>query len=159
MAFFRDEQQSDWLNQINNVNTIENNIDYFFTQRKVTEIEEIIDEKTLDRVKQKVTHIYNFLAINFPISYFKHYNTLEIDIEIWGDNLFNFKGTISKQEGELPHLMVKLKEDKFIFVKLIFRDNDKLNKTFISFIPVNKRYQKNQKSLDQNQQMSETEDS
>jgi hypothetical protein len=156
MAFLRDEQTSEWLNQINNVNTIENNIDYFFTQRKVTDIEEVIDEKTLARVKQKVTHIYNFLAINFPLSYFKHYNTLEIDIEIWGDNLFNFKGTITKQDGELPHLMVKLKEDKFIFVKLIFRDNDKLNKTFISFIPVNKRYQKNQKTLDA--QASETED-
>jgi hypothetical protein len=156
MAFLRDEQTSEWLNQINNVNTIENNIDYFFTQRKVTDIEEVIDEKTLARVKQKVTHIYNFLAINFPLSYFKHYNTLEIDIEIWGDNLFNFKGTSTKQDGELPHLMVKLKEDKFIFVKLIFRDNDKLNKTFISFIPVNKRYQKNQKTLDA--QASETED-
>ena len=156
MAYLRDEQTSEWLNQINNVNTIENNIDYFFTQRKVTDVEEIIDEKTLARVKQKDTHIYNLLSINFPISYFKHYNTLEIDIEIWGDNLFNFKGTITKQEGELPHLMVKLKEDKFIFVKLIFRDNDKLNKTFISFIPVNKRYQKNQKTLDT--QASETED-
>ena len=40
--------QSEWLNQINNINSIENNIDYFFTQRKVTEIEEIIDEKTLE---------------------------------------------------------------------------------------------------------------
>ena len=46
--------QSEWLNQINNINSIENNIDYFFTQRKVTEIEEIIDEKTLERKKNKL---------------------------------------------------------------------------------------------------------
>ena len=37
--------------------------------------------------------------------------------------------------------MLKLKDDKIIFLKLIFRDNEKIIKTFISFIPVIKRYQ------------------
>ena len=37
--------------------------------------------------------------------------------------------------------MLKLKDDKTIFVKLIFKDNDKVIKTYISFIPVIKRYQ------------------
>jgi hypothetical protein len=133
--------QSEWLNQINNINSIENNIDYFFTQRKVSEVEEVIDEKTLERKKNKVCHIYNFLAINLPTNSFKTYQNLIIDIEIWGDNNYNFKGTFSKQDGEIPHIMVKLKEDKNIFVKLIFKDNDKLNKTYISFIPVTKRFQ------------------
>ena len=133
--------QSEWLNQINNINSIENNIDYFFTQRKVTEIEEIIDEKTLERKKNKVNHIYNFLAINLPTNTFKTYQNLTIDIEIWGDNNYNFKGSFIKQDGEMPHIMIKLKEDKNIFVKLIFKDNDKLNKTYISFIPVTKRFQ------------------
>ena len=141
MASLFQNEQSNWLNQINNVNSIENNIDYFFTQRKVTDIEEIIDEKTLERKKIKKNVIYNFLAINFPTSMFKHYESYYIDIEIWGDNMFNFKGTIKKNDGEFPHLMVKLKEDKIIFVKLIFKDDDKLHKTFISFIPVTKRYQ------------------
>ena len=133
--------QSEWLNQINNNNSIENNIDYFFTQRKVNEIEEVLDEKTLERKKNKVCHIYNFLAINLPINSFKTYQNLIIDIEIWGDNNYNFKGTFTKSDGEMPHIMVKLKEDKNIFIKLIFRDNDKLNKTYISFIPVTKRFQ------------------
>jgi hypothetical protein len=133
--------QSEWLNQINNINSIENNIDYFFTQRKVTEIEEIIDEKTLERKKNKVNHLYNFLAINLPTNSFKSYQNLIIDIEIWGDNNYNFKGSFVKQDGEIPHIMIKLKEDKNIFVKLIFKDNDKLNKTYISFIPVTKRFQ------------------
>jgi hypothetical protein len=141
MALFKEEQHSNWLNQVNNINSIENNIDYFFTQRKVNEMEEIIDEKTLERRKQKKIVVYNFLAINFPVNYFKHCNSLEVDIEIWGDNMFNFKGTFKKTDGEIPHLLVKLKEDKNIFVKLIFKDNDKLNKTFISFIPITKRYQ------------------
>ncbi len=133
--------QSEWLNQINNINSIENNIDYFFTQRKVTEVEEVIDEKTLERKKNKVCHIYNFLAINLPTNSFKTYQNLIIEIEIWGDNNYNFKGTFLKQDGEIPHIMIKLKEDKNIFVKLIFKDNDKLNKTYISFIPVTKRFQ------------------
>jgi len=133
--------QSEWLNQINNNNSIENNIDYFFTQRKVTEIEELIDEKTLERRKNKVCHVYNFLAINLPTNSFKGYQNLIIDIEIWGDNNYNFKGTFTKQDGEMPHIMVKLKEDKNMFIKLIFKDNDKLNKTYISFIPVTKRFQ------------------
>ena len=40
------------------------------------------------------------LAINFPTSMFKHYDSYYIDIEIWGDNMFNFKGTIKKNDGE-----------------------------------------------------------
>jgi hypothetical protein len=140
MALFKNENQSEWLNQINNSNSIENNIDYFFTQRKVTEVEEIIDEKTLERKKKKVISINNFLAINLPVNYFKHNHNLEIDIEIWGDNMFNFKGTIKKQDGEIPHLLIKLKEDKNIFIKIIFKDEEK-QKTFISFIPITKRYQ------------------
>jgi len=140
MALFKNDNQSEWLNQINNTNSIENNIDYFFTQRRVTEVEEVIDEKTLERKKKKVISINNFLAINFPVNYFKHNHHLEIDIEIWGDNMFNFKGTIKKQDGEIPHILIKLKEDKNIFIKIIFKDEEK-QKTFISFIPITKRYQ------------------
>ncbi len=149
------EPQSEWLSNISNINITENTIDYFFTQRKVNDVEEYIDEKTLERKKKKICHIYNFLAINFPVSYFKNYNSLAVDVEIWGDMMFHYKGTIIKQDGELPHMMVKLKDDKNIFVKLTFKDGDKLNKTFISFIPVNKRYQHTNES-DNVSQMSET---
>ncbi len=140
MALFKTENQSDWLNQINS-NTIDNNIDYFFTQRKVNEFVDILDEKTLERKTQKVCNTFNFLAINFPTHLFKNSHNLLIDIEIWGDNMFNFKGTINKQDGEIPHMMIKLKEDKNIFVKLIFKENEKVLKTYISFIPVTKRFQ------------------
>lgn len=132
--------QSNWLNQIND-QTIENCIDYFFTQRRITEVEDIIDDKTLERKKKKIQCIYNFLAINFPSTLFKNLQHLIIDIEIWGDEKFNFSGSITKTNGEIPHLMLKLKDDKNIFIKLIFRDNDKMIKTYISFIPVIKRYQ------------------
>ncbi len=140
MALFKSDNQSDWLNQINS-SSIDKNIDYFFTQRKVNEFVDILDEKTLERKTQKVCNIYNFLAINLPTHLFKNNHNLIIDVEIWGDNMFNFKGLINKQEGEIPHIMIKLKEDKNIFIKLIFKDNDKILKTYISFIPVTKRYQ------------------
>jgi hypothetical protein len=139
MALFKSENQSEWLNQINS--SIDNNIDYFFTQRKVSEFVETLDEKTLERKTQKVCNVYNFLAINLPTHLFKNNHNLIIDVEIWGDNMYNFKGSIKRQEGDMPHIMIKLKEDKQIFVKLIFREDDKNLKTYISFIPVTKRFQ------------------
>ena len=140
MALFKSDNQSDWLNQLNS-NIVDNNIDYFFTQRKVNEFVDVLDEKTLDRKTQKVCSIFNFLAINLPTHLFKNSHNLLIDIEIWGDNMFNFKGSINKQDGEIPHIMIKLKEDKNIFVKIIFKENAKILKTYISFIPVTKRFQ------------------
>jgi hypothetical protein len=133
---------SEWLNQLNNENTIENTIDYFFTQRKVTEYEESIDEKTLERKKKKKNCIYNFLALNIPSTQqYKHLMNLIIYVEIWGDDKFNFRGQIIKQDGDIPHLLLKLKEDKNLFVKLIFKDNEKILKTYINFIQIIKRYQ------------------
>ena len=140
MALFKLDNQSEWLTQLNST-SIDNNIDYFFTQRKVNEHIDTLDEKTLERKTQKVCNVYNFLAINFPTHLFKNNHNLVIDIEIWGDNMYNFKGTITKDEGEIPHMMIKLKEDKQIFVKLIFKEDDKILKTYISFIPVTKRFQ------------------
>jgi hypothetical protein len=139
MALFKSETQSEWLNQINS--SVDNNIDYFFTQRKVNEHIDTLDEKTLERKTQKVCNVYNFLAINFPTHLFKNNHNLTIDIEIWGDNMFNFKGIITKDEGEIPHIMIKLKEDKQMFIKLLFKEDNKILKTCISFIPVTKRFQ------------------
>ena len=70
MSLLNFEQNSNWLSQETNTHSIENNIDYFFTQRKVNELEEYIDEKTLERKKKKTCSIYNFLAINFPVNKF-----------------------------------------------------------------------------------------
>ncbi len=140
MSLYPYDNGSEWLKKLNN-ESVENTIDYFFTQRKVTEYEEIIDGKTLERKKKKNTCIYNFIAINLPACQFKTLPNLIIDIEIWGDEKFNFKGIITKQEGEIPHVMLKLKDDKTLFLKLIFKDNEKILKTFINFIPIIKRYQ------------------
>lgn len=140
MALIHPYDSSEWLNQQSG-DTIENAIDYFFTQRKITEVVEVIDEKTLERKQTKHSYLVNFLAINLPINQFKSVQNLEIDIEIWGDDKYVFKSTVLKKSDEVPHLMLKLKDDKQLFVKLIFKEKSKTLRTFINFINIIKRYQ------------------
>lgn len=132
-----------WMAQIDH-NT---NIDFFFTQRKVIEYEEYIDEKTIERKKKKKNVTYNFLALNFPNTLFQNKKNIYIDIEIWGDENYNYHGELYNKNGEIPHLLLKLNNDKQLFVKLIYKEknNDtvKILKTFKTFIPITKRYQIN----------------
>nr|QFG74291.1 MAG: hypothetical protein [Megaviridae environmental sample] len=128
---------SEWLNNKHISNNI---IDYFFTQRKVTETIEELNDK-LERIKKKVTSVYNFLAINFPVDkIIKKLNinnqNINIEIEIWGDKEYHFKGSINTLSGDIPNLLIRLKNDTQIFVKIILSDQN-----YISFIPINKRYQ------------------
>ena len=55
-------------NNILKLNNHTDDIDYFFTQRKVTEYEEIID-KNMNRKKKKKDITHNFIAINSPNFY------------------------------------------------------------------------------------------
>lgn len=131
---------SDWLSNI----THDNSIDYFFTQRKIVEYDEKMDEN-LNRKKLKKNVIINFLAITFPNNQFKNKSNIEIEIEIWGDQKYNYSGCITNQQGDYPHLLLKLDDDSELFVKLNYYENNnekKLLKTFTNFIPILKRYQK-----------------
>ncbi len=119
-----------------NDNFVNNNLDYFFTQRKIIEYEDKID-KNMNRTKSKKNITYNFLAINLPI--YSQYNK-DINIEIWGDKGYNYKGGLTKNEGTFPHLLIKLCGDTQLFVKLIYTFKNEV-KTYIHFIPINKRYQ------------------
>ena len=128
-------------------NTIEkeyHNIDYFFTQRNMKENHEYID-KNMNRKNKKVSIIYNFLAINIPI--YNEKNNFIIDIEIFGDSGYHYKGSIPSFNNIMPSLMIPLKGDKKIFVhgecKEINSDN---NKHYMCFIDVPKRFQ----SIDDN---------
>lgn len=131
------EPNTDWLNFIE----YNQDIDYFFTQRKVTEYEEYIEKKTLERKKKKINVTHNFLAINIPNNQFKNNENIHIDIEIWGDVSYKYKGELKCTTGELPHLLLKLDNDKELFIKLIYKDNIKELKTFTKFIQILKRYQ------------------
>lgn len=119
-----------------NDNFVNNNLDYFFTQRKITEYEDQID-KNMNRTKSKKNITYNFLAINLPI--YSQYNK-DINIELWGDKGYNYKGGLTKNEGTFPHLLIKLCGDTQLFVKLEINSNDE-KQNFVDFIQIPKRYQ------------------
>ena len=131
------DPSSSWLSDVAH----DNSIDYFFTQRKVIEYEEKLDEN-LNRKKIKKNVTINFLALTFPNNQFQNKSQLKIKIEIWGDVKYHYIGTLENVEGDYPHLLLQLDDDKELFVKLQYYNDDKLLKTFTTFIPIIKRYQK-----------------
>lgn len=130
------DPDSVWENNINH----ENIIDYFFTQRKITEYEEIVD-KSLERKTKKKIVTHNFLAINLPNNLLKNIKDLSVDIEIWGDKKYHYKGRLQNMNGTFPSLLVKLDTDKELFVKLFYKDENSTVKNIVKFIPILKRYQ------------------
>jgi hypothetical protein len=137
---------SEAFNCFNTVEKQYQNIDYFFTQRNMKENHEYFD-KNMNRKNKKISIIYNFLAINIPI-YEK--NNFIIDIEIFGDSGYHYKGTISSFNNIVPNMMIPLKGDKKIFIhgecKEIKESNFENNKHYMCFIDVPKRFQ----SIDEN---------
>lgn len=121
-----------------NDNLINNNLDFFFTQRKIVEYKEEID-KNMKRVKSKKNITYNFLAINLPI-FSNEEKNLDIKIEMWGDKGYNYKGGLNKLEGTFPHLLIKLLGDTQLFVKLVICNKNE-RRNFVNFIQIPKRYQ------------------
>jgi hypothetical protein len=120
------------------------NIDYFFTQRNMKENHEYID-KNMNRKNKKVSIIYNFLAINIPINNEK--NNFTIEIEIFGDSGYYYKGSISSFNNIVPNFMIPLKGDKKIFIHAEYKNNNsENNKNYMCFIDVPKRFQ----SIDDN---------
>ena len=93
-------------------------IDYFFTQRTLNEDREYID-KNMNRKTKKIKVSHNFLALNIPTmntTTTENGETIEkpmgFDIEIFGDDGYHYKGTITSYEGIIPNFMVPIKGDK-----------------------------------------------
>ena len=125
-------------------------LDYFFSQRTLTEDQEYIDSSMSRQIKKvKITH--NFLALNIPTITTICNNTQNVekpfgfDIKIYGDNGYQYEGTISSFEGIIPNFMIPVQEDKKIFVNIVYKfkdsNNNILKKEFINFIDVPKRFQ------------------
>ena len=127
-AFNSDEYNFDKVNY-------NNDIDYFFTQRKTVDYEEYIDDN-MKRQKRKVTTNYNYLAINLPNSLISTNTTL--NIEIWGDKGYQYKGQIINNQGTCPHILIRLSGDSQIFVKLNKKEE---TNNIVNFIQIPKRYQ------------------
>lgn len=126
------------------------NIDYFFTQRTLNEEHEYFD-KNMNRKIKKLKVMNNFLALNIPTiitTTNNHGETIEIplgfDIEIFGDEGYHYKGTITSYQGIVPNFMIPLKGDKKLFVNINYKftdDNKQSTKKFVNFIEVPKRFQ------------------
>ena len=126
------------------------NIDYFFTQRSLTEEHEYIDKHMVRKTKKvKVTN--NFLALNIPTiitTTNSNGQTIEkplgFDIEIFGDEGYHYKGTITSFLGIIPNFMIPIKGDKKLFVNINYKVGDSDNHTsrkYVNFIEVPKRFQ------------------
>ena len=124
--------------------------DYFFTQRTLMEDREYID-KNMNRKTKKVKVSHNFLALNIPTintTITKNGETSEkpmgFDIEIFGDDGYHYKGTITSYEGIIPNFMVPIKGDKKLFINVNYNftdsNNNLLFKKFVNFIEVPKRF-------------------
>ena len=127
------------------------NIDFFFTQRNLTEDHEFIDSNMNRKIK-KVKVVHNFLSLNIP-TIITTTNTnghtiekpLGFDIEIYGDEGYHYKGTITSYQGIIPNFMVPIKGDKKLFVNINYKFTDlnenSASKKFVNFIEVPKRFQ------------------
>ena len=126
-------------------------VDYFFTQRTLTEEQDEIT-KQMNRKINKVRITHNFLALSIPTIITTttiNGTTVEkpsgFEIEIHGDDGYHYKGIITSFQGIIPNLMVPIKGDKKLFVNILYKfvdDNDNAHtKKYVNFIEVPKRFQ------------------
>jgi hypothetical protein len=144
------------FNNFNNQNKTFDPIDYFFTQRTLKETHEYLDTN-MNRKKKKISKIYNFLALSIPKSNFNQNKNGIIEIEVYGDNGYNYKGNIKSFQGIIPNFMIPLKEDKKIFIHIQYYESDENNNKsnineYVSFIDVPKRFQENEEEIINNNQ-------
>ena len=122
-------------------------IDYFFLQRTLTEEHEYLD-KNMNRQIKKVKVVHNFLALNIPtLMNTSDANSIIFDIEIYGDEGYHYKGTITSYKGIIPNFMIPIKGDKKLFIhinhNLIDSNKTPISTNYVNFIEVPKRHQSN----------------
>jgi hypothetical protein len=135
MADFNKAFNNDFVNEEYSKS---NKIDFFFTTRRTKNTIEELNKK-LERVEKEVYEIHNFIVLNLPIDEVK--NNDNVELEIWGDRGYFYKGNITNNQGYFPLISLKLREDTQLFLKMnIIKDNMKpLN--YINFIKIPKKYQ------------------
>lgn len=124
------------FNKITSNDTKPCNIEHFFTQRKVDEVQEFISEKNMERKTRKVKKTINYVALTLP-----EVEKKDFELEVYGDLGYQYKGSINSYEGNIPHLLIPLQGDSQLFVHINIDSDNENKKKYISFIPVPKRYQ------------------
>ena len=135
MADFNKAFNNDFVNEEYSKS---NKIDFFFTTRRTKNTIEELNKK-LERVEKEVFEIHNFIVLNLPVDEVKNNDTVEL--EIWGDRGYFYRGNINNNQGFFPLISLKLREDTQLFLKMnIIKENMKpLN--YINFIKIPKKYQ------------------
>jgi hypothetical protein len=135
MADFNKAFNNDFVNEEYSKS---NKIDFFFTTRRTKNTIEELNKK-LERVEKEVFEIHNFIVLNLPVDEVKNNDTVEL--EIWGDKGYFYRGNINNNQGFFPLISLKLREDTQLFLKMnIIKENMKpLN--YINFIKIPKKYQ------------------
>lgn len=111
--------------------------DYFFTTRKTVKTKTSLD-KDLKRKTIKEEQINNYLVLDLP---FNKFNGEKINIEIWGDKGYFYRGEIKENNGDFPLFSLRLKKDSLIFVKITVTNEENIIENYINFITISKRYQ------------------
>jgi sRNA-binding regulator protein Hfq len=134
-------------------------IDYFFTQRNLKEDREFLD-KNMNRTNKQVSMIYNFLALSIPQHELKDDTTSTIEADIFGENGYHYKGQITSYKGSTPNFLIPLKDDKKLFIHLIYKESNKETefKDYVCFIEVPKRFQSVDNSTNKLRNETETTD-
>lgn len=142
MADFNKAFNNDFVNEEYSKS---NKIDFFFTTRRTKNTIEELNKK-LERVEKEVFEIHNFIVLNLPVDEVKNNDTVEL--EIWGDRGYFYRGSITNNQGFFPLISLKLREDTQLFLKMnIIKDNMKpIN--YINFIKIPKKYQLGNEDID-----------
>jgi len=130
------ELEHAYTNIFNNNKNKFRDIAHFFTQRKITESIDDVNTSTLEITKKDIETTNNYLALVFP----RNQNTPSLNIEIYGNNGYCFKGKIESYTDNTPHLLVPLNDDKELFIH-VYDEKGESNESYISFVHVPKRYQ------------------
>jgi len=128
-------------------------IDYFFTQRNLTEDREYID-KNMNRQVKKVKITNNLLALNIPNANKTKASDL-FEIEIYGDEGHYYKGIMHSYDGIIPGIIISIKGDKKFFIHITHKyniNNVDNSKNYINFIEVPKRFQYIDERVDQDEE-------
>ena len=138
-----------------------NAIDHFFNQRKIKKHVEYVDTKDMKRKNKKVDVKLNFIAINIP--YYDNIcdkKDVIVEMKVYGNSSFKYIGIHECKEGFFPSIMLKLGNDKQLFIHIIFKEGDEniMNKEYVAFIDIPARYQIEPSISDMGSELSQNDE-
>ena len=81
-------------------------------------------------------------------------------MKVYGNSSFKYIGIHECKEGFFPSIMLKLGNDKQLFIHIIFKEGDEniINKEYVAFIDIPARYQIEPSISDMGSELSQNDD-